>query len=617
MKLILHLVLLVLCTAVSAAGFENWDPVTAADWAKTGDFAKKSYDALVLFEKVTVDDHLIAERNVCTLTIYRRIKIFNAKGYKWADVSIPYVNKKQKIIEMSGRTLWPNGRIFTLTKKQIFENDVLKAKKLAVKRKAFSLAGIQDGCIIEYVIKLETPTLVEHPLTQMEIPIKTFELTWQYFTFDIPVTTTWDLQELRKIAERFTPLYRCKEIATPIVEMADASNDIPLKSVRFTFYDIPPYRPEPYSVNAQAQSDKIFIFYSNNNDTYWPETLGEIFKSYAEFNKSKELFNKVYAKLDRATDQRQFINDAYKWVQHNIKNTETMEEANLKDIKSIEDVLRLGYGSSRDINLLFRALLQRRGIPSKIGFVADRRSQIVEPEVNTMQFDDIVVMVSLTPGIVEPHAPAIPYLAPGKVPYYYEGVHSLLADSTTHNWYKIPYSTAQNNRYQRNVLIRVSEEGALAGVFQEKSQGEMARIRRTLIGQTDSAEAVIALKKEIEQLIPLAEADSITFSGAREIDQDMTITCKVTFPLLVRKTGDKYLLQPSDFIGRLKNPFWAETRTSAMLMDYPYILLETVTIFLPESWETFAIPETMSFLHALGEFLLNFSPWARTYPSNE
>jgi len=72
------------------------------------------------------------------------------------------------------------------------------------------------------------------------------------------------------------------------------------------------------------------------------------------------------------------------------------------------------------------------------------------------------------------------------VPFYYEGGQTLLADSSTHSWYVMPYSTAQNNRYQRNVYIKVGEQGELSGVFQEKSQGEMARTRRTMIGQTDS-----------------------------------------------------------------------------------------------------------------------------------
>ena len=60
-----------------------WKPVAEDDWKVAQDSAKGIRDAVMLFEKVYADESRI-ESKECRLRVYRRVKIFSARGKGWA-----------------------------------------------------------------------------------------------------------------------------------------------------------------------------------------------------------------------------------------------------------------------------------------------------------------------------------------------------------------------------------------------------------------------------------------------------------------------------------------------------------------------------------------------------
>ncbi|MFQ5630148.1 MAG: hypothetical protein ACE5I1_15375, partial [bacterium] len=139
-KFAMMIISLFFVTSVFAGEKFYWEPVTEADWSVVADSAKGYRDAVMLFEKVTADDRKFADGKTY-LTIYRRIRILDAEGRDWGDVLAPLFYKKQKIEEVKGRTILPDGREIALAKDQIFEKQAIKTKGAKIKQTNFSLPG--------------------------------------------------------------------------------------------------------------------------------------------------------------------------------------------------------------------------------------------------------------------------------------------------------------------------------------------------------------------------------------------------------------------------------------------------------------------------------------------
>ena len=92
---VLALPVAILCSTVFLAyGGKNfkWEPIPESDWSITEDPAKGIDDAVIIFERITVDDtEWIGHK--CDYTLHQRLRILSAEGRKWGDVTIPYFMK--------------------------------------------------------------------------------------------------------------------------------------------------------------------------------------------------------------------------------------------------------------------------------------------------------------------------------------------------------------------------------------------------------------------------------------------------------------------------------------------------------------------------------------------
>ena len=156
----------------------EWEPVTAAAWAVSADSARDIHDAAMLFEKVQVDDGDL-ERDKCYWAVYQRVRILNADGRAWGDVEVPVFHSEQKVERVEGRTILPDGTIIELTKDQVFESEVIKTKDVKYKQTTFSLPGVTDDCIVEYIYICRSPYTFHQWFVQKELPLLRFEFTWK------------------------------------------------------------------------------------------------------------------------------------------------------------------------------------------------------------------------------------------------------------------------------------------------------------------------------------------------------------------------------------------------------------------------------------------------------
>ena len=86
----------------------GWSEIPDREWNVVEDPDNGIRDAVMLYENITADDTKLDDGKYY-LTIHRRIKIFNAEGRKWGDVTLPAIHAKQDLEVLEGRTLRPDG----------------------------------------------------------------------------------------------------------------------------------------------------------------------------------------------------------------------------------------------------------------------------------------------------------------------------------------------------------------------------------------------------------------------------------------------------------------------------------------------------------------------------
>jgi len=611
-----RIILLSLCSAsLMFAGIQpfSWPEVQPSDWLVQPPILDENPDAVILLEKTWVDDR------EDQLAIYRRIKIFNHKGYGWADVVIPHLHVGQELLELKGRTLLPDGRIFPLEKKRIFEQDVLqsgfKSKNIDIKRTAFSLSAIQDGCIIEYYAKLKTPLwgyLVELNET---IPKLQHEVIWNQYYF-LGLTGTYFPKIMFFNSAQFTPGFKCYHVPQPVIQKPDSNKELTSHALKFIFQQIPSFHEEPYSLNSQALQGQLKLYYSHQIENCTTELAGMVLGQSNELIKIHEQFDRQLAQFTQITDEREYIHHVYLWLQKNVKNIGMLEEQEVapqRFPRSVDDILSRGYASSAEINILFYHFLKKHGIEVSLAMVADRAQTEVDPEICGWQFDEVIAMVRNRQGGYQTYSPGTPYLQPGQIPFGYEGTRTLVFDLSHAQWYSLPYSRAIENRQIRNLQLELSNEGALTAAFMEQSTGQLARSRRLLIGSVDSLESAALLKAQLQQLLPNAELDSIRFANLGDVEKPLEISCRVKPAPLLRQTGEKVFFQPTDYIDRIKNQFFAVKRKSPIQLEYAYDLIEVITMKLPDNWQIHALPRDSTFTSRVGIFAIRSMSFSQAF----
>jgi hypothetical protein len=86
-------------------------------------------------------------------TIRIRIKVFREAGIKYANVEIPYFAKSMQVEDIHARTVSPQG-LSSDYNGEVFEKEIVKAKRYKLNAKTLILPNVQVGTIIEYTYRL-------------------------------------------------------------------------------------------------------------------------------------------------------------------------------------------------------------------------------------------------------------------------------------------------------------------------------------------------------------------------------------------------------------------------------------------------------------------------------
>jgi hypothetical protein len=592
-----------------------WEQVTDADWSIGQETSWPDAHAIMIFEKISVDERELLEEKVST-SLYRRLRILDEIGRAQADVVAPMDFGEQKVTEVIARTVLPNGDEVVMSPENIHRETVLKAEGEKVKQTKFSIPGVSSDCIIEYRICYKSDQPSSGWLIQKDIPLVNGEYQWYFFDLARTGLKWWDLTSFMSWTFG-DPQYVWRNITPSAPKRFPNTGHI--TEMVFTVSDIPPFETEQQSLPQKNLVAKLICFYGSGSPpaVYWSyltESMEEWMRD--DFCSKIERVKKAVGENATEGDLEQRMRAAYDWVQSNIINTsfvdfaEAMEEKGVKarkkekDNETADDVVKRGYGRSVDLTQLYCAFLREMGLDAKLALVVDRSSDIFIREVPSWQFDRTLVAVFDSTKNVHFFAPGVPYVPYGMVPWFNEGVQALL-EGNQGEMKTVPPSppeaTVENHLYSYTLVpgeeVRGTAQSRLTGHAAGHIRGQMLRC--------DSAEHKDLLKEASADFLTAGEYDSLKCDGLAEVEAPLKLSGNVKFPAVSDQAG-RLLFKPLDYFVKRDNPFVSATRKTPIVFRSAYQRKESAQFELPEGWSIEALPTDTMFTNRVGKCGVQF-----------
>jgi hypothetical protein len=593
-SLILMIYFLLAMAAVPFAGAQelpNLPAITPADLALKDNPAAPGAPAMILYCAVETDNTKSTE------TESMRIKVFQDEGRKYANVEIPYYDKATQVEEIRARTVGPDGKISEFTD-QIYDREIVKARKLRVNAKVLTLPNVQAGTIIEYSYRLHYKEKFPDALRHSEGYVFRYA--------DAYPAAQWEIQRSLFVRHGRFILHGLKGARIEDFYVALPSDVLPQKSrdgtVQIDLDNIPAYEEEEYSPPEENLKIRANMFYTVGyftEDAYWSGVAsrrGDVAEKFV--GKSKAIQAEAARLVNPNDPEETKLRQIYERVQQiravsyeAAKTEKEKKQENLRENNSAEDVLIRGYAYANQINLLFVALARALGFDA-IPVVVSSRKQVffMKGYPNEQQLNAMVVLVRTSRGFVylDPATKFCPY---GLLPWEETDAGGVLADSQRPKVWTTPASKSKDAIVRREADLKLSSDGGLSGKVAIRFFGQEALNVRLDAIREDEAE----LRKELEEslkstLVQGATVKLLKVEGLDDVQVPLRAEFEVDVPNFGVPTGKRLLLPVGVFHSHEKNPFSSPNRTYPIYFGYPHESYEEVRIELPPGIDVESLP---------------------------
>jgi len=585
------------CRAWPACAGDEWQPISEEELKMTSEPRAPGAPAIILYRQVDHDDSATHPSEYS----YVRIKILKEEGRKYADVEIPYYEKTEKILDLKARTIHPDGTILDFNG-QVFNKEMVKARRFKVLIKTFTLSDVQAGSIIEYqYVRQNRQSFLEFFANSEWV------LSQELFT-----------KQARFFLKRYPGFaLRCSwpnglpDESTPPTVAAG--------TYRLEAQNIPAFEAEENMPPEDAIRFKVDFIYTDPRLVASPEVfwrrLGEGLDMQTEaFVQKHKLLEQALAQIVAAGDSPETkLQKIYARAQQ-IRNTSFEKEkteqeekrAKEKEIKNVEELWKEGRGSGAQVTWAFLALVRAGGFDAYPVFLATRDNHFFNPKL--MNADDLntnAVLVRLDGKDLyfDPGSKFTPF---GLLPWQETGVQGLKLDKDGGAWIMTPYPDSSSSQIERKAELKVSEEGSLEGKLSVTYSGLEAAWRRIVERDEDDAQRKKFLEEEVATSVPAAPEVELTntpdwTSSAPRLVAEFHL--KV--PAWISSAGRRSLLPVGLFSAQEKHACEHATRVHPLYFEWKFQKVDDIRIELPEGWQIGSLPPRQGNQSSLVGYSLN------------
>lgn len=511
------------------------------------------------------------------------MKIFNRRGYKYAEVTTPFYRKDEEI-EVRGKTKKKDGTTVGLKEEDIHEISVSKD----LKRKKFTLPGIEDDCLIHYEIihKPQRYSLSGIRYFQNEEPtvLSRFNLIvpkdLQVIYYDSPPGILDTIKETPVQSER-TALYTF------------AKRDL---LAHETETSMPPlFHHSPglaFSITTSKDKEELVASWENISRWYF-ETIK---RHFAPTNQMKKLAKRL---TKDCTEEKEKIEKIFSFVQSHFKVSFPS--------RSIFDLARTIFnrqvGSSAEVSGILYALLKSVGIKSTPVLVPDREMVMEVPDVPMLDWFSHLLLKVDADGEelwLDPYygTNSVNCISEG-----YRGVDGLLIQESDGKLVETPSANYSENLRVGITDVKLTTDGSI----ECESRETYSRLRgggiKSLLRKQTILERRDDLAKKICQYCPGAIVDTCQFGDLHNYDEDFEIYSRFHSSHYVQKTDGVLYINPNVLNRDMDAKDFSEpTRIFPVMFDQVKTDLDSVTINIPASYEVTNLPDPIHLENDFGEF---------------
>jgi transglutaminase-like putative cysteine protease len=451
--------------------------------------------------------------------------------------------------------------------------------------KTFSLPDVQPGSIIEY---------------RYEMGFRGEYLRDTRFTVQRDLPVLHEMLWLRPFAVRLEVsytsffVYRGLPAGKKPIKNADGHFELELEN-------IPAYEREPYSLPDGELKPVVNFFYAAGQidiEAFWKKEGKEWTDLIEDFigRDRAAVRTAADAAIAGAKTQEEKLRKLYFRAQQirnlSFENEKTEAESRkVRDNRSVEDVLRNGYGYPSEINRTFIALARAGGFEANAVRIGERDESIFARNLPiARQLDGEIAVVKLDSGDFWVDA-GTPYAPLGVVAWQKTDVPGIkLARKQDALWVTTPRFSCANALIERRAVLR-AEDGSLKGKVTLTYRGQEALQRRLVSRNDDEAATKKALEESAKRHLP--EGTSVTLTkvtGMKTSEDAVVADFEVEIPNLGSFAGSRALIPLAVFDVGAKNPFAEAERKFEVTFDYLRSEASDVTLAVPEGYVIETMP---------------------------
>ncbi len=583
------LLLLTLSITTTQAQFQSTKYSVSKSDLEINEYSTDSTaNALVIFEEG--NSYIDNDSFKLITEIKRKVKIFNKQGFEQADIEIYlYKGKKNKervknIIGTTYNMVDGNLKKDVLNKDQIFNenynsnNDIVK----------FTLPNIQEGCVITYSYKLESPYIYKYKEWDFQESIPKL---YSIYNTSIPANYDYHIKlvGVLKLNEHSQKIKRdCLTIGNG--GSADCTETV------YVMKDIPAFIEEDYLTSKKNYISRME--YELNTVKKFDGTVDKISKTWKDADKELKTLSSIGKQLDKKTNLKGLIagleydkndplskpKELYKFVQE--RYTWNEKYRIFRDV-SVKQLMQDRSGNATEINILLYNLLKENGLDVKAVLLSTRNNGLptkLYPVIS--EFNYLIVELSLDNKYYYLDA-TDKYLSFGQLPFRCLNEYGRALDFKEGSYWT-SIKEDKTSIAQHQVTLKISDENQLKGNINSRYSGYHAlSTKKKYYPNPDS---YIQEIDENQSNIEIINHKVLT-------DDPLDNEFKESFGIVLKDNEmieDKIYFDPFIYKFFTENPFKLQQRTYPIDFGYKDSYLYSFELDLADKYEIIETPKDVN-----------------------
>lgn len=517
--------------------------------------------------------------------VHRKIKIFDAKNFDYSSFEIPYYHTTEVSENIKNfQAITHNGnRKAYVGKNAIFHTE--EDKNHSTMR--FTFPDVQDGSILEYTYRLETPYMLRLGGWQFMHPLPTL---YSELHTEIPGNYRYN-----------RTLYGSRKLNSEHAEILKSCFHLPgfkvpgdCESATYVMKNVPAFKEENYMLSKHnyistlkfelrdiVQIDESREFFAktwDDVDRYFKtdKDLGRQLK-YTNFFKDQlpQEIETISNKLERAKAIYYYIQDQMFWN----------KQFRIFDDVRVKEAFERKSGNSSEINLALINALEAAGLEAKIMLIATRDKAMPTkqyPVLTDFNYALAVLTVDGKKYLLDATEKYTPF---GVLPFRDLNLEGRVLDFKNGSYWE-PISPIAQNVHYLNLQLHADENGIFKGTAQEISSGYIGAKKRKTYLNLNTEDQVKKKQEQNEHL----EVSQYNIENQKDLEHPFKES--FSFEYFDQQVAQSLYLNP--FITATyfsENPFTAPDRQYPIDFGFPINNNYLVSIDLGDQYEIISLPE--------------------------